>query len=58
MLAIWLHLGPPQKITKKSNLQPILKLFLIHMELELGVLGVAKKACERYISLINKISFS
>jgi hypothetical protein len=43
MVATWLHLGAPQKNTRKLILQPIsnIELFLTRTEVELGVLGVA-----------------
>jgi hypothetical protein len=45
ILAIWLHVGAPQKIQEKINLIPILNKTSprAHMESELGVLGVSGK---------------
>jgi hypothetical protein len=45
MLTTWLYLGAPKKNTYKLNFQPVsnIELFPIQTELELGVLGIAKK---------------
>jgi hypothetical protein len=53
MLAIWPHLGAPQKMQKNLNFQPILniELFLTHTKSELGVLGIAKKLVKNVVHL-------
>jgi hypothetical protein len=55
MLATWLYLGGSSKNTKKLNFQPLsnIELFLMHMDLELSVLGIFEKACKSCISLME-----
>jgi hypothetical protein len=53
MLATWLHPGASHKNTKKMNFQPILniELFLTHIKLELGVLGIIGKLVNDVVHL-------
>jgi hypothetical protein len=56
ILAMWLHVGGPQKITRILNLQPILNknLTWAHMELGFITLGVARKMVKYIAHLSNK----
>jgi hypothetical protein len=53
VLATWLHVGVPQKIQIKLNIQPILNKNSpwAHTELELDMLGVAKKLVKYVVHL-------
>ena len=56
--ATWLHLEAPLENTKKINKYWLsnIELVLIHMELELGVLGIGRKLSLLSITLYQKNS--
>ena len=58
ILATWLHVGAPQKIIGKKNLQPILNKNAphYHLELEFDMFVIAKRLV-KYVIILSKIKY-